>query len=185
MFLNGTFVSERCTYIRVRVVSPPPPLYLCAGKLCLRSSGGGTHTEWRSCRGSSIKTVSTLVLRRESFTPTRVRFQPARPPAVSPDHPRGSGSLRPPAPPNNNWRAVGWILSMFAGRIPLIETSPRGVGERRDGADPHVPSVGLSIRPYHVFCYYISIAYWKTKKGLKIQFEFSKTNLSVNILSFI
>lgn len=138
-------------YIRVREGGL---LYLCAGKLCLRSFGGGTHTEWRSCRGSSIKTVSTLVLRRESFTPTRVRFQPARragrpcPPTIPADQ-----DLSAPTPPlNRSWRAEGWILSMFAGRIPLIETSPRGVGEKRDGVDPHVPRVALSIRPYHVFC---------------------------------
>lgn len=35
---------------------------------------------------------------------------------------------------------------MFAGHILLIERSPRGVGKERDGVDPHVPSVALSIR---------------------------------------
>lgn len=159
--------------------------YVCFGKVYVhtRKSGPPPHHSCISARESYVCAVSAGALTRNEGAAAEVPLRPFppwyfaespllrhgygfNPAAVSPDHPRGSGSLRPP-PPNNNWRAEGWILSMFAGRIPLIETSPRGVGGRRDWVDPHVPSVALSIRPYHVFCYYISIAYWKTKKGLK------------------
>lgn len=83
-------------------------------------------------------------------------------PAVSPDHPRGLGFRLHPYPLSS-----GEILSMFAGHTTLIETSPRGVGKRRDGVDPHVPSVALSITTYHVYCYLFLNKLLKNCEGTK------------------
>lgn len=129
VFSNLCFVL-----LEVHISDKGSSLFLCAAKLCLRSFSAGTHTEWRSCRcrGSSIKSVSTLVLLPESpFTSTRVRFHHVS--RVS----RTSPQIRISSP--THWRGSDHVCRTYSANWDVS----RGVGRERAGVDSHVRSGGF------------------------------------------